>query len=471
MLRKLLDGSSAAVHRRVVRSAGPDVPSTSSPPTTRRTARRCRRSRRADPLVHEACEALGVPILTSERFEADDVIGTLATQARAGRVRGGDRHRRQGLLPARPRRHPVYNPRDEGTWYDAAGVKEKFGVTPEQVVDVLALMGDTIDNIKGVPGIGEKGARDLIATLRHRSTRCSTQRRRGHQEAVSRGPARARRRRAAEPRAARASAPTCPVTFDPDAFRYRGAVARALLRALLALGFPIAGHRVRADRGRRSARTTRVVAIARRARRARGDAARAPAVRPCACCRTRPRRCAPASSGWRSRPRPRQARYVPLARTSDGGALRRAPATRTRSRLDLDAALDVLKPLLEDPAHSARSATTSSSTRSCWRGTASRCAGSRLDTMLASYLLDATRSAHPLEDLALEHLGYKALTRGRRLRPRRQGACRSRRCPPTRALDYAGERADLRAAARRTDCAAARRQDGLDGVYASSSSR
>src|SRR5207248_1508687 len=58
----------------------------------------------------------------------------------------------------------VFNPRDEGTWYDAPAVKEKFGVAPEQVVDVMALMGDTIDNIKGVPGIGDKGARELIAT-------------------------------------------------------------------------------------------------------------------------------------------------------------------------------------------------------------------------------------------------------------------------------------------------------------------
>src|SRR6185436_16244181 len=57
-----------------------------------------------------------------------------------------------------------YNPRDEGTWYDAGGVKDKFGVTPAQVVDCLALMGDTIDNVKGVPGIGEKGARELITT-------------------------------------------------------------------------------------------------------------------------------------------------------------------------------------------------------------------------------------------------------------------------------------------------------------------
>ena len=116
------------------------------------------------PMVHAACEALGVPILTSERYEADDVIGTLAEKAAAAgfdvAIVTGDKDFfqlvRDGIR--------VFNPRDEGTWYDAAGVKEKFGVAPEQVVDVLALMGDTIDNIKGVPGIGEKGARELIAT-------------------------------------------------------------------------------------------------------------------------------------------------------------------------------------------------------------------------------------------------------------------------------------------------------------------
>ena len=52
------------------------------------------------PWVHEACEAMGVPILTSQRYEADDVIGTLAQKAARSRVRGGDRHRRQGFLPA-----------------------------------------------------------------------------------------------------------------------------------------------------------------------------------------------------------------------------------------------------------------------------------------------------------------------------------------------------------------------------------
>src|SRR5205085_10348938 len=115
------------------------------------------------PMVHAACEALGVPILTSERYEADDVIGTLAEKAAAAgfdvAIVTGDKDFFQ-LVHDGIR---VFNPKEEGTWYDAAGVKEKFGVAPEQVVDVLALMGDSIDNIKGVPGIGEKGARDLIA--------------------------------------------------------------------------------------------------------------------------------------------------------------------------------------------------------------------------------------------------------------------------------------------------------------------
>src|SRR5207253_15243 len=116
------------------------------------------------PLVHAACEALGVPVLTYAGFEADDVIGTLAVRGAADgypvAIVTGDKDFFQ-LVNDSIR---VFNPRDEGAWYDADGVKEKFGVLPGQVVDVLALMGDSIDNIKGVPGIGEKGARDLIAT-------------------------------------------------------------------------------------------------------------------------------------------------------------------------------------------------------------------------------------------------------------------------------------------------------------------
>ena len=118
------------------------------------------------PFVHKACEALGVQVLTFVGFEADDVIGTLALRAVAdGRpvtIVTGDKDFFQLVDDSTGVR--VFNPRDEGVWYDADGVKTKFGVAPEQVVDVLALMGDSIDNIKGVPGIGEKGARELIST-------------------------------------------------------------------------------------------------------------------------------------------------------------------------------------------------------------------------------------------------------------------------------------------------------------------
>src|SRR5687768_232816 len=118
------------------------------------------------PFVHRACEALGVQVLTFVGFEADDVIGTLSRRAvgegRPVAIVTGDKDFFQLVDDATGVR--VFNPRDDGAWYDAEAVKTKFGVAPEQVVDVLALMGDSIDNIKGVPGIGEKGARDLIST-------------------------------------------------------------------------------------------------------------------------------------------------------------------------------------------------------------------------------------------------------------------------------------------------------------------
>src|SRR5678816_1834993 len=77
------------------------------------------------PLVHQACEALGVPVLTSARYEADDVIGTLAMQAHARgfdvAIVTGDKDFFQLVQPG----IRVYNPKDEGAWYDADGVVQK----------------------------------------------------------------------------------------------------------------------------------------------------------------------------------------------------------------------------------------------------------------------------------------------------------------------------------------------------------
>jgi 5'-3' exonuclease len=114
--------------------------------------------------VHEACEAMGVPILTARGFEADDVIGTVARRAASGGYDVGivsiDKDFFQ-LVDDRAHIR-VYDPREDGAWFDEAAVVQKFGVAPAQVVDVLALVGDTSDNVAGVPGIGKKGAIELI---------------------------------------------------------------------------------------------------------------------------------------------------------------------------------------------------------------------------------------------------------------------------------------------------------------------
>src|SRR5215203_1107536 len=112
--------------------------------------------------VHQACEAMGVPILTAAGYEADDVIGTVAMRARAEgfdvAIVSIDKDFFQ-MVGAGIR---VYDPREDGAWFDSDGVLQKFGVRPEQVTDVLGLVGDTSDNVAGVPGIGKKGAVDLV---------------------------------------------------------------------------------------------------------------------------------------------------------------------------------------------------------------------------------------------------------------------------------------------------------------------
>lgn len=114
--------------------------------------------------LHAAVRALGLPLLCVEGVEADDVIGTLARQA-AGEQRDvvistGDKDMAQLVCP-----HVTLVNTMTGSVYDADGVKEKFGVGPELIIDYLALMGDKVDNIPGVPGVGEKTALGLLVGL------------------------------------------------------------------------------------------------------------------------------------------------------------------------------------------------------------------------------------------------------------------------------------------------------------------
>jgi DNA polymerase I len=118
--------------------------------------------RRQVPYIRRSLEALRIPILEVQGFEADDVIGTLAREAaEQGHevfIVSGDKDMMQ-LVSAHVK---VLNPQKDNLILDADKVKEVLGVPPEKVVDVMALRGDSIDNIPGAPGIGDKGSVDLI---------------------------------------------------------------------------------------------------------------------------------------------------------------------------------------------------------------------------------------------------------------------------------------------------------------------
>ncbi len=401
------------------------------------------------PLVHQACEALGVPIITFEGYEADDVVGTMA---RRGAAHGydvviitSDKDFYQ-LVQEHVR---IFNPRDDGAWYDPAGVKEKFGVPPEQVVDVLALMGDSIDNVKGVPGIGEKGARDLITTwgsldalLEHASEVPQKK----YREALLAHAADARHSR----EMVRIHT-NVPVEFDIDQFRYRGPDRGACYTLFTELGFrsltmdfaPTA-ETVAKDYGLigDAAALEALVAEIRGAGRM--------------AIRVLPDQDAAIRSGIVGiavATRPRAARYIPM----------RHAGMHTGPQVTVTDALAALAPVLEDPliekvGHDLKFDAI------VLRRHGVTLRGLGLDTMLASYLLDATRSGHPLEGTALEHLGYKALTeedlcgRGAKATPIVD-------LPPDATLNFAGERADL--ALQLADTLAPRLKEAdLDVVYA-----
>jgi DNA polymerase-1 len=379
------------------------------------------------PLVHRACEALGVPIITYDRFEADDVIGTMAERAAsegyAVAIVTGDKDFFQ-LVGDGIR---AYNPRDEGLWYDAEGVKEKFGVRPDQVVDVLALMGDTIDNVKGVPGIGEKGARDLISnygTLDALLEQAAKVPQKKYREALL--------SHADEARSSRELLKIrtdVPVPFDINAFRYRGPSQQACYELFSELGFRSlvmeyaptaettnADYRLVTTEEELEQLVHELEAASRFALRVLPDSTalvRAGIV------------------GFAFSTAAQSARYVPVRHTG----------MHSGPQVTLDQALARLKPVLENPSiekvgHDSKS----DSIVLARHGVTLR--GLSVDTMLASYLLDATRSGHPLETSALEYLGYKALLEedvcGKGVK-----AISLIDTPPSAALTFAAERADL----------------------------
>src|SRR5689334_22105535 len=114
------------------------------------------------PYVRRILGAMRIPILEYTGFEADDVIGTIARRGEAAGLDVVVVSSDKDMLQLVTDRVTMLDPAKDDRIYDAEKVKEFLGVPPPQVADLFALKGDAIDNIPGAPGIGEKGAKDLI---------------------------------------------------------------------------------------------------------------------------------------------------------------------------------------------------------------------------------------------------------------------------------------------------------------------
>ena len=380
------------------------------------------------PWVFEACEALGVPIFTSEGFEADDVIGTLASRAASHGLNAAIVTGDKDFFQLVNNVIKVYNPKDEGTWLDAAGVVQKFGVPPSQVVDVLALMGDASDNVKGVPGIGDKGARELIAqygSLDALLEHAGEVKQKKYREGLLQHADEARQSKVLVTIRTDVDVP-----FNTEAFRYQGPLRERCYELFSRLGFrtlvpefaPTASSVVKdyaliGSTGELTALVEQLRAAKRFSLKVITDG-------------TAPVRATlvgiAVSTG------PGMARYIPLGHEGFGGGFSLAKSE----------ALALLAPVLVDPAVEKIGHDIKADLIVLGRHGVDLKNPKAFDTMLASYLIDANKSSQELEPIALEQLGYKALTEDE-VRGKGAKAIPFAQVPVDSVLDYAGERADL----------------------------
>ena len=385
--------------------------------------------------VREACEALGVPILTAPGYEADDVLGTLARRAADAGFDVALVSIDKDFFQLVGDNVRVYDPREDGQWFDAGGVREKFGVVPGQVVDVLALVGDTSDNVAGVPGIGKKGAIDLISQYGSLSSLLEqAEKLKGKQrEALT-----THREDALRSQSLVTIRTDVPLDVDFESLRYQGAsrdkcyslFSRLAFRSLMNEYAPSADSTTTAY----SLITTSEELEALIARcRAAGEFAVDVVT-------NAPGGVEAELVGLAFSHADRQGAYLPLGHGSPGPADDLLSVSSTSVQVDRAAAVDALRPLLEDPgvrilAHDAKPVLMTLALH----GVDVRVA---FDSMLASYLLDPTRSQHGVADTALEHLGYKAVNETELLGAGAK-AVRASDVAPEALLRYAAERADL----------------------------
>jgi len=341
------------------------------------------------PFVKQVCGILGVRVIESAGYEADDLIATLTERGRKdGRpivIVATDKD----LLQLVGEGVVVYNPvHDE--LLDDDGVERVFGVKPSQVRDVLALCGDASDNIPGVPGIGEKGAKDLIrqfgdleGVLRARDTLSRKSYREGLQKHEQ------------DARLSRDLATLrydVPGDWDFDSLRVRPPDSEAARRIFLDLEFGALAREFAAPVAARPVAATLVLDA--------GDLERAVA-------RLR-------SGGTlafnleRDHREPMRASLVGIALAGPGGESHYVPMAHrhlgTPAPIDSGVVQRLLRPLFEDP-EVRRAGHNVKSDEVLLRRLGWPVPSVEFDTMLASYLLNPSRRSHALEAVAQEISG------------------------------------------------------------------
>jgi DNA polymerase I len=377
------------------------------------------------PWVRKVCGVFGLPIVDSPGFEADDVLATLARQAvESGLdvvVVSGDKD----LLQMVDGHVKVLNPGREGSgavFFDRGTVEEKFGVPPERVIDVLALVGDAVDNVPGVPGIGEKGARDLVReygpveeVLKNADKVKKATYRTGLQQHAE---------QALLSKRLVTLRTDVPVMLDLDALK-RNEVSRGAAHALFTELEFVALAKEYAPEPATIGTTREVVtdetALAAFAARAREKGALALSIVRSAREPMRARLC-----GLSLAVEAGQAVYVPLA-----GAHLEATDALAAPRV-----LELLRPLLEDPAVRKLSPRGKLDHLLLARGGVAL-RGLTFDALVAAYLLHPGRRTMTVEDLSLEHLGQRPRETGLLLEGGAEGA------PLHAAADAAAQEADL----------------------------
>jgi len=346
------------------------------------------------PYTRRVCEVLRVPVLELDGYEADDIIATIAEKAKAAGYDTVIVTSDKDMFQLVDDHVKVLNPAKGNILMDAAKVEEVFGVPPDRVPDVLALWGDTSDNVPGVPGIGEKGAKELIrqfGSVREAHRHADEVKRKAYREGL-----RDNLDLALQCLHLVTIRRDAPVALELDGLRYEAPDAAAAYELFSELEFTSLQQEfaAREDAGGADYRVVLTgedleAAIGQ----VRGDGVLSIDLETTG---VDPMRAGIVGVALSSRPR--QGWYIPVAHAYLG-----AP-----EQLPLERVLDGLRPLLEDPALP-KVGQNIKYELIMFRRHGIEIRPIAFDSMVASYLIDPGRRQHNLDVLALDFLNHRTI--------------------------------------------------------------